>query len=600
MADQIEEIKGKIDIVSLIGEYIDLKKAGRNYKALCPFHSEKTPSFMVSPELQIFKCFGCDASGDAIAFLQKYEGMDFPEALKFLADRVGVELKSTWQRGKSDKEKLYRINDLASKFYHYLLLQHSTGKAALNYLLSTRGLKMKSIKTFGLGFAPDSPRALIKFLKEKKGFDLRDLEQAGVLSRGRRGLLDRFRDRVIFPISDHRGNAIALAGRVLPEREKSTRWPISKYINSPDTPVYHKGKMLYGLNITRREIKKKETVVLVEGEFDLISSWQVGVKNVVATKGSALSEDQSRLLSRFASEAIFAFDSDIAGNLAARRAISAAEAMGFDIKVAKLGKYKDPDDAARADPSGYKKSLKSSVGVWDFLIDSVMAKHDSRTGTGKAKISRELVPILASISDKIVQAHYLKVFAEKMQVSPAVVADQLDRISRKQKQEEPALYVGPKKEEKGRRELLEERLLALIFQLEPEFLSKRVYSQLISTNLAKRILEEFRVYSKKYSKFTLSSFSQKLPKELVEGFTEMMLLNTEELKKENKEELLKEISLLKHELMILNIKEQLALEGKLISKYEVGGEKKKLKQAEKRISKLSEKLANLKKGKAKV
>ena len=343
MDDHVAQVKQKTDIVSLISEYIDLKKAGRNYRAPCPFHSEKTPSFMVSPELQIFKCFGCSESGDVYSFLQKYENMDFPEALKFLADRAGIKLTQAKFRKSGEKEKLYEINNLATKFYQYILLKHSAGKEALSYLTKGRGLRAATIKTFQLGFSPDVSDAVKKFLVDKKKFRSEDLARAGILYSGGGRPVDRFMGRVVFPLLDHRGNAVGFAGRTLPSKEKSlpAGKHMAKYINSPETPVYHKSNLLYGLNLTRSEIKSERQAVVVEGELDLISSWQVGVKNIVALKGSAFTQSQANLLSRFTKEVVLALDADIAGDMAARRGIAIAEAEGLEVKVARLGNYKD-------------------------------------------------------------------------------------------------------------------------------------------------------------------------------------------------------------------------------------------------------------------
>ncbi|KKR56946.1 MAG: primase protein [Candidatus Woesebacteria bacterium GW2011_GWC2_40_30] len=326
--NQIEEVKGS----AIIGERIELKKAGRNYKANCPFHGEKTPSFMVSPELQIFKCFGCDAKGDVFSFLEQYEGMEFPEALKYLADRAGVKLQKFQGGESSEKERLIEVNTQTLRFYNYLLLEHPVGKKALDYLMNQRGLKKETIQEFSLGYSPESSYSLKKFLVDKKKFTPSEVERAGIgIVRGS-NLYDRFNGRVVFPLFDHRGNSIGFSGRVLPWDKRET----GKYINSPETPLYHKSNVLYGLNLARGLIKKKKTAIVVEGELDLISSWQAGIKNVVAIKGSALTEEQVKLLSRFAQRFILALDSDMAGDAATRRGIKVASDMGVEIKVAEI------------------------------------------------------------------------------------------------------------------------------------------------------------------------------------------------------------------------------------------------------------------------
>lgn len=586
MADQIEEVKQKTDIVSLIGEYIEVKKAGRNYKALCPFHSEKTPSFMISPELQIYKCFGCSQAGDVFSFLKEYEGMEFGEALKFLADRAGVKLQRLVGTDTSEKEKIIEINNLTSRFYQYLLFNSSFGKVALDYLLKERGLKLATIKEFGLGFSPDSPLGLKKFLIDKKKFDPRDVERAGIGYPKGGYFIDRLRGRVIFPLLDHRGNTVGFAGRVLPgPNEKET----AKYVNTPETPVYHKGSLLYALNLTRGNIKKKGVAIVVEGELDAISSWQEGIKNVVAIKGSALTEDQVRLLSRFSKKAILCLDSDIAGDAAARRGVITAQDQGLEVKVARLKDFKDPDDAARHNPEGYKKSLIEAVGIWDFLIDSVFERFDAKSGEGKAKISREVVPVLSLISDKIVQDHYVNLVAKRLEVSSEAVMEQLSKQSKKEQGVKEAELTSI--ERKERRELLEERLLSLGFRYNPEILLKKSVLDLVKTPLSKRILDEYITYSLKKTKFNVSEFGRSLPKELFDGFAWMVL--SEESEINNPGEIPIEIGAVLHELKTLSLKEKLTEVSGEVRELEEKGEKEKLTKVEEEFKNLAEKLHSL-------
>ena len=245
MNNQIEEVKSKTDIVSLLSEYLELKKAGRNYKTNCPFHGEKTPSFMISPELQMYKCFGCGKSGDAFTFLEEHEGMEFGEALKYLADKAGVKLISFKPEASSEREKIIEINKNTLNFYDYVLNSHPSGKKILDYLTKDRGLNLDMIKLFKIGYSPESYDALFKYLNQKKKFKLEDLKLTGLLvGRG----IDRFKGRVIFPLFDHRGNVIGFAGRILPWMKQD----MAKYINSPDTPAYHKSKVLYGLDMLLR------------------------------------------------------------------------------------------------------------------------------------------------------------------------------------------------------------------------------------------------------------------------------------------------------------------------------------------------------------
>jgi DNA primase len=588
MADQVDEIKQKTDIVSLISEYIPLKKAGRNYKALCPFHSEKTPSFMVSPELQMYKCFGCGEAGDAYSFLEKYEGMEFAEALRFLAERTGVKLVSFTPGVAGEKEKLFQINTLTSKFYSYILLNHRAGKAALNYLLKERGLALGTIKTFQLGYSPDVPNVLKRFLSDKKGYQLRDLEKLGLLIFRDGRTFDRFRGRIMFPLFDHRGNIAGFAGRILPAASNSE---LAKYINSPEGPIYHKSNLLFGLNLTKEEIKKAEGVIVVEGELDMISSWQAGIKNVVAIKGSALTEEQVRLISRFTKKVTLALDADLAGDAAARRGVVIAQDQGLEVKVAKMGEFKDPDEAARGDPTLYRKFLDEAVGVWDYLVESVFSRFDSASGEGKAKISREIVPILASIPDKIVQAHYIEVVAEKLGVPASAVTQQIEDLEEEEKQGKVEA-LPQAKEVKSRRQLLEERLLSLAFQSDPKILLEEKIAKLFSTPLPKRMVEEYEKYSQKGISFSPSEFAEGLPKELLDGFAEMVLVDTEGIT-EDKKLLNRELNLVIRELEILEVRRKLEGVGVKIRQFEEGGQRDKLKNAQKRFGELSLELSKL-------
>jgi DNA primase len=586
MNDQVAEIKAKTDIVSIIGERIELKKAGRNYKAVCPFHGEKTPSFMVSPELQIFKCFGCGEAGDVYSFLEKYEGMEFSEALKYLADRAGVKLVRSNLGQASEKEKLVEIHSQALRFYNYLLLSHPIGKRALEYLQKDRGIRMSSIKEFQLGYSPDDSRFIDKFLVGKKKYSPKDIETAGIgLARGG-GIYDRFSGRVIFPLFDHRGNPIGFAGRVLPWDKRET----GKYINSPETPIYHKSSVLFGLNITRPLIKKKKVAIVVEGELDLISSYQAGIRNVVAIKGSALTEEQSKLLSRFAPKFILALDSDFAGDAAARRGITVAENSGVEVKVAKISKYKDPDDAVRGDLDSYKRDLIHAEGVWDFLIDSVFTRFKGDTGESKSKISKELIPILGEMEDKIVQAHYATVLSRKLGVPLEAVTEQLSKFAKGEVTTTESTDEGPK--EKDRSDLLEERLLTLAFQSDPKILLDKSFSDLITHALNKKLLDEYVRFSTTKKAFSVSDFGEKLPKELFEGFTKMVLSDSQGLV-DDPEELKKELDLIQKELRIVTLKDNLKSLATLMRELEEKGEEDKLLKAQNQFNKLAKTLSNL-------
>lgn len=520
--DQVEEVKERVNIVDIIGERVELKKAGKNFKALCPFHQEKTPSFMVSPELQIYKCFGCGETGDVFSFLEKYEGMSFFESLQYLAERLGIKLKRI-NLAKSDKKiKLYEINALTARFYNYVLLEHKVGKSALSYLLEKRGLKLDTIRKFNLGFSPHDSLPLFNFLTKKKGFTKEDLLESGTFYPKGSTLADRFAGRVIFPIYDHRDNVVAFGGRILPVDEEKD---LAKYINSPETLVYKKSNILYGLNFAKEYIKREDFVVITEGELDMISSYQAGIRNTVAVKGSALTDDQSKLLLRFTENFVFAYDTDSAGVMAVKRGAVVAQKAGATLKAAVLGSYKDPDDAARANPEGFKKAILEAVPIWDFLIDLSFKKNDPKTGEGKARISKELKPILARIEDKIVQAHYVKLVSEKLAVPISAVFEELE----KEKTKTPALTERGEviTERRSRRELLEEKLLAFLFQRKHNLLLDDSIASLFSRRANKRLVDRFRNYWGERRSFDPHLFFKALPPELSEAFSSLLLYDVD-------------------------------------------------------------------------
>lgn len=454
--DQVEEIKQKIDIVELIQEYMPLKKAGRNFKGLCPFHGEKSPSFMVNPGLQIFKCFGCSEGGDIFSFLQKIEGMEFGEALQALAKRAGVTLetfKST--PAEAIKEKLLEINALAARYYHYLLVDHPTGEVALKYL-EERKISRASMDKFNLGVAPQGWDFLAKFLIGKKKYQLDEVQKTGLIVDGK--TYDRFRGRVMFPLTNHRGQVVGFAGRILPGGDTQT----GKYINTPETLVYHKGDLLYGLEHTRSAIKAAGTAVVVEGEIDAIASFQAGVTNVVAIKGSALTERQVELLRRICDTVILALDTDLAGDAASRRGIEIAEKGGLLIKVAVWEDAKDPGDLAIADPEGWKKIVEAAIPIYDFYLQSAVTRYGLEVG-GKKKIGQEIVPILAKIQDEIVKAHYLKKLAGLLDVDEADIRVQLGKVGQPASSAQaPVAQAVP--DEQTRQEMLEGYVVGLALQ----------------------------------------------------------------------------------------------------------------------------------------
>lgn len=524
--DQLEEIKTKIDIVNLISEYLPLKKAGRNFKALCPFHGEKTPSFMISPERQIWHCFGCQKGGDIFGFLMQMENMEFPEALETLAKRAGVKLVRSFEISEQakNKEKIYKINHLASEYYHYLLVSHPSGQEALDYVLG-RGVKKKTLETFSLGWAPKNWDNLIKFLT-KKGFSLPEMEAAGLVIKDK-NYYDRFRGRLMFTLRDHRGNIVGFAGRTLDPKAQE-----AKYINTPETAVYIKGNILYGLDITKEAIKKEDRAIIVEGEFDLISSFQAGVANVVAIKGSALTVNQVNLLKRFTQNLDLALDMDLAGDAAARRGIEVADAAGLTINVVSLPQGKDPDECARANPGLWQKAVKEAIPVFDHLLAKALERFDKSTADGKRKIGDEVIPTLARIANPIVQSHYLSKLAGLLGVSEEVIIETAKKLTKKEELGKTG-SVSPTSTQGqalSRQQLLEEQFLALILQSPDltEILKEEKWTikpEIFSSLAIRKIFEKLYLYLAKQPQFTIKDFVKILPQELVPTLDQAYLLD---------------------------------------------------------------------------
>lgn len=414
--DTISEIKQKIDIVDLIGSYVSIKKAGRNYKGLCPFHSENTPSFMVSPELQIFKCFGCGEAGDIFKFVEKIEGVEFSSALEQLAQKAGVKLeKRDYDPESSKRKKLYHINNLGAKYYHYVLTKHPQGKKGLEYLTQKRKLKPETIEFFQLGYAPDTWDSLLKFLK-KQNIHENEMLDAGVITERSSGggYIDKFRGRIIFPFKGIDGKIIGFNGRTVFDREP-------KYLNTAETSVFHKGSFLFNLANAKVDIKK-EGAVIVEGQMDVITAHQAGIKNVIASSGTALADSQLKILQRYTNDLTFCLDSDSAGVNAVYRAVEIAERLGFNIRVAVIpSNYKDLDEVVNDSPSKAKKVIKDAVDVYDFYISSTLKANSKESALGKKLILETLVPIFSKIRNPVIVDHYSKVLAAELNLSEDTV-----------------------------------------------------------------------------------------------------------------------------------------------------------------------------------
>jgi DNA primase len=431
-----ELIKGKLDIVDFLRGYLTLQPAGKNFKALCPFHHEKSPSFSISPERQRFHCFGCGADGDIFGFVMKYENMEFGEALRMLAEKAGVELRHENPAEYRFTGLLYDLNDQAKNFYKKQL-----GAAAIvKQYLAERGLTQETIEEFELGWAANEPEGLSMHLLNA-GAAPQDLLQAGLSIKTERGLmLDRFRGRVMFPIHNHLGKVVGFTGRILPQFDTSNdpkaTYVTAKYVNSPETTIFQKSKLLYGFWMAKDAIREAKAAVLVEGQMDFLMSYQSGVHNVIASSGTALTADHLRSVHRLADEVVLCFDSDVAGSDAAERAIDLAEANDFSVKVATYRGFKDAAEAAKADPENVLRTIAAAVSAPLFYFEKFLppvpvgatlsdpAALQTREGLNKL---RTVLLKLRNIASPVQREYWIKELAKRTGVDQKTLEEEAEK-----------------------------------------------------------------------------------------------------------------------------------------------------------------------------
>jgi len=408
----LDEVKQKTDIVELISQHADLKKAGRNFRALCPFHSEKNPSFFVYPEQQSWHCFGaCSTGGDVFSFIMKKQGIDFGEALRLLAERAGITIPSRFDRdtGKDERERLYQINQAAAQYFHNLLLNSPQGEEARNYL-SGRGFSSKTVTDFELGFSLNSWEALKQYLMERS-YTEKELLEAGLIVATEEGKThDRFRNRLMFPIHDARGHTTSFGARVLDDS-------LPKYINSPQTPAFDKSSTLYAIDLAAAAIRQQNQAVIVEGYIDVITAHQNGFSNVVASLGTAVTEKQVNTLKKLSKNIALALDADTAGEEAMLRCVSYENTLDTEVRVIILPGGRDPDDVIREDSQAWQDLLAEALPATDFAFNMATAKLDLSRAGDKSQAVSELLPIIAQIQDNIRQDHYLTKLAKLTGIS---------------------------------------------------------------------------------------------------------------------------------------------------------------------------------------
>ena len=472
----LEDILGRVDIIEIISGYIPLKKSGANFKANCPFHHEKTASFMVSPQRQIYHCFGCGESGNAFKFLMRHERMEFPEAVEMLAKKCGVSLPEQDSpelvRAASLNNQLYKINELAVNFYESNLQGVNTA-GPINYLLN-RGIKLETIKEFHLGVATSGWDSLINFLKSKH-VSLALMEQAGlVLPKDSGGYYDRFRNRIIFPVFDMRSRMIGFGARVMDNS-------LPKYINSPETPVYVKGKNLFGFNLSKDFIRDADYAVIVEGYLDFIVPYQEGLKNIVASQGTALTLEQIKLIKRYTHNVVMIYDGDTAGEIATLRSLDILIDEGINVKVVPLPKGMDPDALVRNEGiNTLIDKVKKAVSFFDYKLDCLSSRYDIKDAHGKAKIASEMLLTINKFDNAILRGEYTKRLSEAMRIPEQHILEELGKLK-------PALSVSagqPVLSEKKQPQINPAEKLLIKFMLEEKELIEKIMQQLSFADFA--------------------------------------------------------------------------------------------------------------------
>ncbi len=531
--NELEEIKNKIDIVEYIGAYVQLKQAGRNFKGNCPFHNEKTPSFIVSPEKQIWHCFGCNEGGDIFGFVMRVEGISFADALAELAEKTGVKIQKKSGLPKEATDKFYEINELACKYYEKELFRPENPKP-LEYIKS-RGLEEKTIREFRLGFAPAQGEVMVKELTQL-GYNYDELYKAGIAADKNGRKIDQFRNRITFPITNTSGKVVGFSARVLDDA-------LPKYINTPETAIYHKSNILFGFDKAKEAIRKQNHAIIVEGNMDMIFSFQGGVKNVVAASGTALTEQQLDLIKRFTKNIKLSFDIDTAGTTATRRAIDLAVEKGFNIKIITIPEGKDPADLVKSDPVKWVGACKNAKYMVDYLFDSTFEKYDIKNILDKKQAVRELLAVIKKIPDPVEKEHYLKLLGNIVEVSASALNESLTKIktskpiSVQENEKEASQKINKKNFDN------EEYVLALLLVLPQfaDFFFGKLGAEEFNNEKISGIIQELKDLFVKKGEINIRSWLKKLVGEKANYINSLILYIEDLFQKSSEEEMGDEI-----------------------------------------------------------
>ena len=573
--DAVAEVKSRLNVEDVVAEYVQLKRAGRNFKGLSPWTNEKTPSFMVSPEKQIWHDFSSSKGGDIFTFVMEMEGLDFRGALEHLARKAGVDLEdyhTSSSHRKEFKNRALEALELATKFYQKQL---TVNKKALKYLLKERNFAKQTLLDWQLGYAPKTGHALTDFLS-KKGFDTDEMRRAGLTFMRAGGPSDMFRGRIMIPLSDSRGAIIGFTGRLLEDEPDAP-----KYINTPQTVVYDKGRHVFGLHLAKEAVRKGGFAVIAEGNMDVIASYQAGVKNVVATAGTAMTDNHLRELKRFTPDIRLCFDADSAGVSATERAITMAQRTGINLGVIVLDGAKDPDELIRKDPAQWRKAVQKSTYAVDWLVERYASELDLKSAQGKKAFTDALLSVVRRLSDAVEQDHYLKRLAELTDSSLEAIrakfsSQKAEKTTLRKPKVQPAIERGGIEQQR-----LQDHLLSMVL-MQPKLrpVMEDCQPEYFSAEASKKLFE----FLKQHSDF---KGEPQLVKELqqISDYVKILVLQFEELYQDLPLDDLKEQAQnLKHRLVAGYVKIQ---KRQLVTEMQATSDEKKLQNMMRQVDKLN-------------
>lgn len=551
MSDDVQLIKDKIDVAELVGEYVQLKPSGVNKKGLCPFHNEKTPSFMVNSERQSWHCFGCGKGGDIFSFVEEMEGMEFKEALKYLADKAGVKLVNNFRQevDSSQRNRIKDINTEAAKFFHNFLLKMPVSKPALEYL-QNRGVKNGTTEEWQIGYISEQWDLLTQYLL-KKGYGLEDLVAAGLTIKKEnadpgsgRGFYDRFRGRIMFPIWNVHGEVVGFTGRILVEKPDFAKaapgkenFTPGKYVNTPQTAVYDKSRVIYGLNKAKQEIRTKDLIVLVEGQMDVIACHQAGMKNVVATSGTAFTDEQIKLLGRYSKNLNIAFDLDSAGLAAAEKYAGPALRAGNHVVLTMIpsGLGKDADECIKKDKNAYFEAVKNAEDFMQWYLYKVSFGRDINNSREKELLADEFLGSVAQLSSAITREHWLEKLSEKVNIEKNILRERMIEIKKKGEKKEVKVLASKTGESTSvlavysKLDSLAENLLVILLRYPTLFAECRVAlpEEILSTGKYGSVYKALKKEYDENSSIDIERLRQAVNLEKSENIVDILLLKGE-------------------------------------------------------------------------